>query len=307
VTPYLITEFGPLTDPRRTASMDIQVRFAMVHAEILNAVCGHPRVAGAIGWCAFDYHSQDWVTVDSIQPWGMCDVFRAPKLGAAVYASQMDPAVRPVLQAATRWKVGDQAGFDPNEQTMKAGHDAPLVVFTNCERVQVHIGGALRGEFTPARDRFPHLPHPPVFCTGLGTLWGPSWQELRLVGLVGGKAVAEQRFPAHNDATGLAVSIDDRRLVADGADMTRVVIAHTDEFGNVQSHSRVAVLLDVRGPATLVGPNPCALAGGVAAVYLRAGTRPGRVTLTVTAPELGRKRRVSVAVAASTRRRRGSA
>jgi beta-galactosidase len=228
----------------------------------------------------------------------MADVFRAPKLAAAVYASQMDPAVRPVLQAATRWKVGDQAGFDPNEQTMKAGHDAPLVVFSNCDRVHVHIGGQLKGEFLPARDRFPHLPHPPFFCTGLGTLWGPSWQELRVVGLVGATVVAEQRFPAHNDATGLAVSVDDTTLRADGADMTRVLIAHTDEFGNPQGHSRVAVLIDVDGPATLVGPSPCALAGGVAGVYLRAGTVPGRATLTVCAPDLGQTRRVQVRVGA---------
>ncbi len=295
-TPYLITEFGPLTDPRRTASMDIQVRFALVHAEILNAAFGHPRVAGAIGWCAFDYHTQDWVSGDGIQPWGMTDVFRAPKLAAAVYASQADPAVRPVLEAATRWKVGDAAGFDPNEQTMKAGHAAPLVVFSNCERVQVHIGGKLRGEFQPARDRFPHLPHPPFFCTGLGTIWGPSWQELRLLGLVGDRVIAEQRFPADNDATGLAVTVDDCTLIADGADMTRVLICHTDAFGNVQSYSRVAVRIAVKGPATLVGPDPCALAGGVAGVYLRAGTAPGRVTLTVSAPELGQTRSVQVRV-----------
>ena len=294
VTPYLITEFGPLTDPRRTASMEILVHFALVHADILNAAFGHPKVAGAIGWCAFDYHTQDWVSVDGIQPWGMADVFRAPKLGAAVYASQVDPAVRPVLQAATRWKVGDFAGFDPNEKTVKAGHAAPLVVFGNCERLQVHIGGQLKGEFSPARDRFPHLPHPPFFCTGLGTIWGPAWQELRLVGLVGDNVIAEQRFPAHHDATVLAVSVDDQTLQADGADMTRILIRHTDAFGNVQSHSRVAVQIEVKGPATLVGPSPCSLAGGVAGVYLRAGTRRGRVTVAVTAQELGCTRELRV-------------
>ncbi|MHB9130881.1 MAG: glycoside hydrolase family 2 protein [Armatimonadota bacterium] len=296
VTPYLVTEYGPLTDARRTAHSEILVNFAMVHADILNAVCGHPKIAGAIGWCAFDYHSQDWVTVDSIQPWGACDVFRAPKLTASLYASQLDPAVRPILQAATRWKVGDQAGFDPNEQTMKAGHDAPLVVFTNCDRVQVYIGGTLRGEFTPARDRFPHLPHPPVFCTGLGTIWGPEWQELHLVGWVGDAIAAEQRFPAHNDALMLDVSIDDTTLTADGADMTRVVLRHTDEYGNVQAHSRLAVLLEVAGPATLIGPTPCALAGGVTAVYLRAGTEPGHAMLTVSAPELGVVKKVKVRI-----------
>ena len=136
VTPYLVTEYGPLIDARRTAPMETLAKYAMVHADILNAVLGYPKVAGAVGWCAFDYHTQDWVSVDGIQPWGVCDLFRAPKLAAALYASQLDPDVRPVLQAATRWKVGDQAGFDPNENTMKSGHDAPLLVFANCERLE---------------------------------------------------------------------------------------------------------------------------------------------------------------------------
>jgi len=294
VTPYLVTEFGPPVDARRTAPMEIQVRWALEHAEILNAIMGHPRIAGGIGWCAFDYASQDSLTVDGVQPWGAYDMFRIPKLGAAVYASQMDPAVQPVLQAATRWKVGDQAGFDPNEQVMKTGHDAPLVVFTNCDRVDVYIGDEHRGTFTPARDRFPHLPHPPVFCTGLGTLWGPSWKSLKLVGWLGDRMVAEQIFPATHDALALEVTVDDRSLRADGSDMTRVAIRHTDGFGNVQNLSRVAVLLELDGPATLIGPNPCALAGGVAAVCLRAGRRSGRVTLRVSAPELQQERTVSV-------------
>ncbi len=295
-TPYLITEFGPLTDPRRTASMDVQVRFALGHADILNAIFGHPKIAGGIGWCAFDYHSQDWVTVDGIQPWGVCDVFREPKLTAAVYASQLDPEVHPVLVAATRWKVGDQAGFDPNEQTVKAGGDVPLVVFSNAEQVDVLIDGEKRGCYKPAHDRFPHLPHPPFFCAGLGKLWGPSWKALRLIARVRGVPIAEQCFPATNDAPGLDVAVDDQALNADGADMTRMVIRHVDCHGNVQNFSRVAVRIDIKGPVTLVGPRLCALAGGVAAVYLRAGARPGVAAVTVTAPELNQKKRVCLAM-----------
>jgi len=296
VTPYLVTEYGPLIDARHTAPMETLAKYTMIHADILNAVMGHPRVAGAVGWCAFDYHSQDWVTVDSIQPWGVCDVFRAPKLAASLYASQLDPRVRPVLQAATRWKVGDQAGFDPNENTMKSGHDAPLVVFSNCEQVEIFIGDEARSVFTPARDRFPQLPHPPFFCTGLGTIWGPAWQELRIVGYVGGQAVTEQRFPASNDARNLSLEIDDRELIADGTDMTRLLLKHTDAFGNPQSHSRVAVTLEVTGPATLVGPNPCALAGGIAGLYLRAGTVPGKVLVKAHAAELGVTQEVTVRI-----------
>jgi len=287
VTPYLITEYGPLIDARQSSSNEMLLHHAMVHADILNATIGHHQVAGAIGWCAFDYHSQDWVTVDGIQPWGVCDLYRAPKFSAFFYASQIDPAVHPVLMAATRWKVGDQAGFDPNENTMKHGHDAPMVVFSNCERIQIFVGDELRGSFTPARDRFPHLAHPPFLCSGLGTVWGPSWQELHIVGLIGDQPVAEQRFPASNEAPNLLMNVDDRTLVADGTDMTRILLRHTDAFGNLQPHSRVVVMLELSGPATLVGPNPCALVGGVTGLYLRAGTIPGKVKLSAFAPELG--------------------
>ncbi|NLF19465.1 MAG: hypothetical protein GX595_19735, partial [Lentisphaerae bacterium] len=268
----------------------------MTHADILNAALGHPRVAGAIGWCAFDYASQDWVTTDGVQPWGVCDLFRSPKAAAALYASQVEPGVRPVLQAATRWKVGDQAGFDPNENTIKSGHDAPLVVFSNCDRIEVRIGGVVKGRFAPARDRFPHLPHPPFLCTGLGRLWGPSWQDLHLVGFVGDAVAAEQRIPASHEAATLELTVDDRLLRADGTDATRVLLRHTDACGNLQPHSRAAVILTLTGPATLVGPNPCALAGGVAGLYLRAGTRPGTVRLSARSESLGPARAVIVRI-----------
>ena len=296
VTPYLITEYGCLDDARRTASNETMLKVAMNRAEIVNAMLGNPKIAGAIGWCAFDYHSQDWVTVDGIQHWGVADIFRHPKLAAALYASQMDPKVRPVLQAGTRWKVGDQAGFDPNENTMKSGHDAPLVVFSNCDRIETFVGGEQRGVCTPARDRFPHLAHPPFICTGLGTLWGPSWQDLRIVGYVGKKAVVEQRIPATHEATNLMLDVDDRELIADGTDMTRVLLRHADAFGNPQPHSRVVVTLKITGPATLVGPNPCALVGGVTGLYLRAGTVPGVVKITASAPELGQTCKASLRI-----------
>lgn len=294
VTPYLVTEYGSLSDARHTAPCEVLVKFAVIHADILNALMGHPKVAGGIGWCAFDYASQDWISVDGIQPWGVCDIFRHPKFAAAFYASQMDPSVRPVLQAASRWKVGDQAGFDPNENTMKNGHDAPLVIFSNCDRIEVRLGGEVKGTFEPARARFPHLAHPPFLCTGLGTLWGPSWKDLHLVGYVGGRIAAEQRIPASHEAATLELTVDDRELRADGSDMTRVLLRHTDGYGNLQPHSRAVVTLKLAGPATLVGPNPCALAGGVAGLYVRAGTKVGLARLTARSDQLGPARTATV-------------
>ncbi len=284
VTPYLITEYiGANLDARHTDSGKHLARHAMAHAEVQNAVHGHPKIAGGIGWCAFDYASQDWITVDGIQPWGVSDIFRCPKFAAYFYESQISPRVRPVLRVASRWRVGDQANFDPNSRVMSGGHDAGLVVFTNCRAVDVYVGGEKRGTFAPARALFPYLPHPPVICTGLGTIWGPSWRELRVAGRRGGRVVAEQRFPATNGRTRLELSVDDSQLAADGSDMTRVLCRHVDVFGNSQPHSRLAVAFSVSGPATLVGDNPLSLVGGSAAVYLRAGERPGRASVTATA------------------------
>jgi beta-galactosidase len=279
VTPYLVTELGSLADTRRTAGIDTLLKGALAHADVINAVFGHPKIAGAIAWCAFDYPTQDWVTIDGVQPWGVCDLFRHPKVAAGFYASQGDPRVKPVLQAVTRWKVGAQAGFDPNENLIKDGHNTPMVVFSNCDRIRLFIGDELKGEFEPARKTFPHLPHPPFLCEGLGVVWGPSWKDLRVVGLLGGKAVAEQRFPATLEADTLSMTVDDRELAADGSDMTRILLQHTDAAGHPQPHSRAAAVLTVTGPATLVGPNPCALTGGVTGLYLRAGTRPGLVRI----------------------------
>ncbi len=297
VTPYLITEYGSLADTRRTAHCEVLVNAAITHAEVVDAFLGHQKIAGGVGWCAFDYHSQDWITIDGIQPWGVADVFRVPKYPAAVYASQLDPAVRPVLQAVTRWKVGDQAGFDPNEHLIKHGHDAPMVIFSNCDRLDVYVGGEHKATCEPAHDRFPHLAHPPFFCS-LGTVWGPAWQELRIVGYLGDTPVIEQRFPATNEAAELALDVDDRTLIADGSDMTRIVLRHTDGCGNLQPYSRAVAQVTVTGPATLVGPNPCALSGGVVGLYLRAGTTPGKVTITAIAPELGQTRQATVTIRA---------
>ncbi|NLB54981.1 MAG: hypothetical protein GX811_04310, partial [Lentisphaerae bacterium] len=297
VTPYLITEFaGCLANVWQISTTQTHIEYAMLHARIMDAICGHEKVSGGIGWCAFDYHSQDWLTTDGIQPWGLMDPFRAPKLAAGIYASQVDPSVRPVLQAMTRWKVGDQAGFDPNETVMKEGHDSPLVVFSNCDRIEVKIGGKLCGSFEPDRKVFPHLKYPPFFCTNLGHIWGPSWLDLQITGYLGKKRVIEHKFPASQEANVLEMTIDDKELIADGSDMTRILLRHTDEYGNQQPHSRLAVTLELHGPGTLIGPNPCALVGGVAGLYLRAGKEVGTVTVTARAPSMQTRQTVKIKI-----------
>jgi len=61
----------------------------------------------------------------------------------------------------------------------------------------------------------------------------------------------------------------------------------TDEFGAILPFANDAIKLELDGPAEIIGDNPFALVGGTGAIWIRAGERPGTVTLTATHPRLG--------------------
>ncbi len=249
----------------------------MRHARVQNAVAGHPGIAGGIGWCAFDYNTHlEFGSGDRICYHGVSDIFRIPKFAAYLYESQIDPAARPVLRVASRWKLGERSG----------GGVEPLTVFSNCDRVEVYVGRRKRGVYKPDRKAFPHLPHPPFRCTGMGGIWGGGWRDLRVVGLLGKKKVAEQRIAADGIPQQLILQADDAELTADGADMTRLSFCIADAYGNALPFVSAAVTLEASGPAAIVGENPFPLVAGVGAVYLRAGRQPGRVKVTAGTPRL---------------------
>ena len=92
---------------------------------------------------------------------------------------------------------------------------------------------------------------------------------------------------------------DDRELVGDGRDATRVVLRLTDEYGNSRPMSSGAVQLKITGPGEIVGSNPFALSGGAGAIWVKAregagvirldaevaGLKPQQIEITVHAAE----------------------
>jgi len=152
--------------------------------------------------------------------------------------------------------------------------------------VEVYVGRKKRGVYEPDREAFPHLPHPPFRCTGMGGIWGGGWRDLRVVGLLGGKVAAQQRIAADGIPRQLILRADDGELSADGADMTRLTFCVADAYGNALPFVSAAVTLEASGPAGIVGENPFPLVAGVGAVYLRAARTPGRAVVTASAPRL---------------------
>lgn len=280
--PYMVTEFnGHMYPSKRFDNEERLAEHVRRHARVHDAIAGNDAIAGGIGWCAFDYNTHmEFGSGDRICYHGVSDIFRFPKYAAWLYESQIEPDVRPVLRVASRWKLGERSG----------GGVAPLMVLSNCDRIEVYVGDEKRGEYAPDREQFPHMPHPPILCSDLRGGWGGGWQRLRVVGYVGDVQVAEQCVAPDGVPAQLVLQTDHAELVADGADMTRVAFWAADRYGNVLPYADEPVSLHVEGPARLVGQNPFPLVGGVGALLLRAGRQQGMATVTASTARLSAQR-----------------
>jgi beta-galactosidase len=278
--PYLITEFGGHMFPTKSWDHEERrIQHALLHAKVQNLQIGCNKVAGAIGWCAFDYNThREFGSGDRICHHGVMDIFRLPKWVAYFYRSQLPPEQAVILQAATHWTMGDRAG----------GGNNPLTVFSNCDEIEVFIGVSCMGRYQPDRVTYKYLTHPPFTIQWPEDFnpWGQAFDDLRIVGYLGEEAVAEQRIASDHEAHALKLAIDTPQLQADGADMTRLTVKIIDRFGNILPYAAHVIQFELEGDATLVGENPLPLLGGQAALYVRSGQQIGSVQITASTPGL---------------------
>jgi beta-galactosidase len=294
---YLNTEFVGHTFPTKTIDgVERQREHTLRHARIHDQLASDPQYAGGIGWCAFDYNTHaNFGSGDRICYHGVTDIFRELKLAGGFYKSQCEPAEEVVLEPAFHWARGDESvGF------------TQAVVCSNCDHLKLYSRAGseagnpwkLIAESDPDREQFPHLKFPPFIFDMQH--YRAGWGDLRIDGYLGGRQVISKSLSGHGVDSKFLLLPDDLRLMADGADATRVVLRVTDEFGAVRSYASDPVSFRLEGPAELIGDNPFALIGGTGAVWIRAGEEPGAVRLTAHHPRLG-DQRVTIAVSAAER------
>lgn len=268
--PYLITEFNGHMFPTKPFDQEERlVEHALRHARIQNAQMGKDGIAGAIGWCAFDYNTHKMFgSGDRVCYHGVMDMFRFPKFAAWFYKSQIDPRISVVLEPASYLKIGERSrgGFDP------------LVIFSNCDVVEAWHAGACQAILKPDRESFPHLPHPPFVYRNIGPVH--SWAPYEFLGKIQGNIAVRKRVAFDGVPFALRLTADDEALEADGSDCTRIAFSIVDKYGNVLPYATGIVELTVAGPGSLIGENPFALVAGRGALWLRAGRRRGLVTVT---------------------------
>src|SRR5579859_2839561 len=251
--PYLISETvgqcnyggrGMTRRYRRAGDPDEQALQAVYHAQAHDKAAAFSRCAGIIGWCAFDYGSL-LNGYDGVKCPGVFDVFRIPKLGAAFYLAQVEPEVRPVIETNFYWDFGPRTPDGPGKSAS---------IFSNCERLELFVGGAAYATLEPERKMFPNLRYPPFFADF--DVSGANHPELRIDGYVKGKLVLSRCFSADRGADRLWISATDMELKADGSDGTSLMFGARDQYGALIPFVEGGVTLTLKGPGTLVGDNP---------------------------------------------------
>ena len=150
--PYLISEYNGHMYPTKSYDWEEhRVWHAMRHVNVLDAVAGEADIAGSFGWCMFDYNThKDFGSGDRICYHGVMDMFRNPKLAAAVYTCQQEK--EPVLEISSSMDIGEHPGC--NRGT--------IWIFTNADSVRMYKNDRFLKEYTASDSPYKNLSHGPI-------------------------------------------------------------------------------------------------------------------------------------------------
>jgi beta-galactosidase len=207
-------------------------------------------------WCMFDYPRGYEKFRASC---GVMDFFRLPKAAYHFYRSQRSASESgrgwscgPVVFVATRWE---------------AGPARDVTVFTNAEEIRLSLNGREIAHGVPDREKYPHLPHPPVVFRNVPFEAG----ELVAEGFEGGKPVARHSIRTPGPAAALRLTLDTMGVApAEGEGDLLFVRAETvDAAGTLVPSRSDAVTLSVAGKAEVLGPSTAKAEAGIASFVLR--------------------------------------
>ena len=269
---------------RRAADVTLQMQQALFHAQAHDKAADYPRMSGVIAWCAFDYSSL-MNAYNAVKCPGVADVFRIPKLGATFYQAQTSPHVRPVILPNFYWDFGARTPQGPGKN---------VAIFSNCDRLEIFVGGQQVASARPDRLNFPHLSYPPFFCDlEIAENIARTRPDLRIDGYVDDKLALSKLFSSDPGKDQLFLAADDAELSGDGSDATRLVFKVVDKYGAERAFAGGEIILDLTGPGIIVGDNPFTLmddSGGVGAVWIKTvQNRAGQIVVKAAHSMVGEK------------------
>ena len=150
--PYLISEFNGHMYPTKAFDWEEhRAQHAIRHANVLDEVAKQRDISGCFGWCMFDYNThKDFGSGDRICYHGVMDMFRNPKMAAAVYSSQQEET--PVLELSSSMDIGEHPGCNRGD----------TYIFTNADSVKMYKNGEFIKEYTTEDSPYKYLKHGPI-------------------------------------------------------------------------------------------------------------------------------------------------
>ncbi|MBR1481467.1 MAG: glycoside hydrolase family 2 protein [Ruminococcus sp.] len=152
---YLISEYGGhMYSTKAFDDEEHRLEHMLRHARILDAVASYDDIAGSFGWCMFDYNThKEFGSGNRICYHGVCDMFRNPKMAAALYAVQQSN--EPILTLSSSMDIGDHP----------ATNRGRVYILTNADSVRFYKNDSFIHEYTRENTDFPHLAYPPIEIT----------------------------------------------------------------------------------------------------------------------------------------------
>jgi beta-galactosidase len=214
-------------------------------------------------WVMFDYNRG---YADNLEASGIMDIFRLPKPSYYFFQSQLPldgPFGTPMVHIAG---------------PVKKNGRGEVLIFSNCDEVEFWVDGKSLGRKGPLQDRISdHLAHPP-FRFIMNEM---EYRVLEAFGFVDGNQVTRsiQRNPGEPSALNIRVDLSGKSLQAACNDVVFVHACLVDSTETIIPENNIPVSFQVSGPAELIGDNPANLEAGIASILLRAGSKPGKITI----------------------------
>ncbi|WP_400261379.1 glycoside hydrolase family 2 TIM barrel-domain containing protein [Sphingobacterium sp. SG20118] len=243
----------------------------------------NPRMGGHFMWSYNDYtRGAEEETMYS----GVVDVNRYPKF--AYYMMQSMRANNIHQKGLFKGPMVFVASFNTSEKYKSATSE--ITVYSNCDEVTLYRNGKKIGtqKRTDRTKVYPFIVSKggsPSFVFDAGTF---EKGELKAIGYVNGKAVAEHVVKTAKEAYQIQVEIPDHQItpIADGSDMIPVYFKICDVNGTVVHDAQTEIHIEVEGEGVLVGDkslrigvNPQVVEGGIGFAFIRTSKKSGTIQI----------------------------
>ncbi len=150
--PYLISEYNGHMYPTKAFDWEEhRLEHALRHANVLDDVAKNTDITGSFGWCMFDYNThKDFGSGDRICYHGVMDMFRNPKLAAAIYAAQGD--TRDVLEVSSSFDIGEHPGSNRGD----------VYIISNADSVRMYKNDVFIKEYKMTESGHRNMKRGPV-------------------------------------------------------------------------------------------------------------------------------------------------